>query len=452
MADSAPKTRRWLPAAKTGAKFAVAWAFFSWLVDHDMSVNRAMRLVDEGINRVFAGFPAAAMFVGLEFEKLLEVLLLTFGVTLFFGTGLAVVGALVRMVARARVRAGQADFLDRLRGWSARTRLLNALLLAPSLAWVWILAHPARWELEHLDEYWASLGHAAIPLALGAWGMFAMARKGVRELLAPTTGDAAEDTFAIGPDEIAFDAVAVTPRTVGLVAAFTAFMVLFPFVVAKLPLLELYRHGELDLYLFAGYAAVAAAGAYAFRKASRVAVGVDGVHVHGTARARFFAYRDLDAARTNRNGDVELVRNDAVVLRLQLHGEDAARRGAVLARIRDNIIRVQEGRGAIAAQIVATASKEDLARLAHGAGEYRMANLSREQLWGLVEGPEVAASARKAAAEALVGTRDESERTRLRVAAERCAEPEVRFALEELAAVGEEVDERVARREIAARG
>ena len=70
-----------------------------------------------------------------------------------------------------------------------------------------------------------------------------------------------------------------------------------------------------------------------------------------------------------------------IVLRLQLHGEDAARRGAVLARITESIARVRGGRGAMAAQIVATSSKEDLARLAHGSVDYRVANLSREQLW-----------------------------------------------------------------------
>jgi hypothetical protein len=447
MADPAPKTSRALSHAKTGAKFAASWALFFWTVQHDLTFNRATAAVEDAIYRVFAGFPSAASVVDLEFEKLLEILGATFAVTLFFGTVLAVIGSLVRMVARARVRAGQKDFLDRVRAWTAaHPRILNTLLVTPAIWGTWILAHPGRWELENLDQYFRSLRYGAIPLLLGGWGMFAFGKKGVRELLAPTVGGAeTESSFTISPDEIVFDAVAVTRRSVGIVTAFTAFMVLFPFVIAKLPVLELYRHGEIDLYLFAGYALFAGISAYSFRRASRVAVGLDGVHVHGTSRAQFFAYRDIDGARVSRTGDLELVRKEKVVLRLQLHGEDAARRGAVLARITENIARVREGRGAMAAQIVATSSKEDLARLARGSVDYRIANLSREQLWALVEGPEIEASARRAAAEALVRASDATERTRLRVAAERCAEPQVRIALEELVSDSEPIEARAAR-------
>ena len=96
---------------------------------------------------------------------------------------------------------------------------------------------------------------------------------------------------------------------------------------------------------FVAYLAFVGFGAFAFRRASRVAIGLDGVHIRGTSRAQFFAYRDLDSART-KGSDLELVRRGKVVLRLQLHGEDAARRDAVLARISENIARVREGRGA----------------------------------------------------------------------------------------------------------
>ena len=94
---------------------------------------------------------------------------------------------------------------------------------------------------------------------------------------------------------------------------------------------------------------------------------------------------------------------------------------------------MKEGRGATAAQMVASSSKEALARVAHGGADYRMAAMTREQLWALVEGPEIEGSARKAAAAALAMSSDDGERTRLRVAAEHCAEPHVRIALEEIA-------------------
>jgi hypothetical protein len=115
-------------------------------------------------------------------------------------------------------------------------------------------------------------------------------------------------------------------------------------------------------------------------------------------------------------------------LRLQLHGEDAARRDAVLARMNGAI--------AHAKQRDATtdcASREELARAVHGAGDYRAPAISREKLWAVVEGPTSAADVRCATAEALATSGDEDARARLRVAAAHCADPRVRVALQEIA-------------------
>jgi hypothetical protein len=262
--------------------------------------------------------------------------------------------------------------------------------------------------------------------------MYLVARQGMRALLAPTIdGELAASTMTIGADEIVFDAVAVTREAKVMVGSVAALSVAVTALIASRPIISLF-HDRWPFYLMASYVVVAATTAIAFQKASRVAVGVDGVHVRGTSRAKFFAYRDLDEARAN-GGDIELVRRGRVLLRLQLHGEDAMRRDAVLARITEHIARVKEGRGAMAAQMVASSTKEALARIAHGGADYRMAAMTREQLWALVEGPEIEASARKAAAVALATSNDGSERARLRVAAEHCAEPQVRVALEEIA-------------------
>ena len=87
----------------------------------------------------------------------------------------------------------------------------------------------------------------------------------------------------------------------------------------------------------------------------------------------------------------------------------------------------------MAAQLVASATAEHLTRVAAGGADYRAASLSREDLWALIEGPAVDAASRQAAAQALARTNDDSERVRLRVAAEHCADPSVRVALERLA-------------------
>jgi hypothetical protein len=439
MADDPPKPRPALALARTIAKFAAAWGFFYLCASNEIRVNWYQGVVTDAIYRILSGFPSAARYADMIFQDFVQVFAITFGVTLFFGTVFAVLGAVARMLARARIRAGQVDFLDRVRGWTAAhpsaTRVLPAI---PAILFGLRLVWPGPFELHHLDEWLGGLARGAAPLLLAMWGMTGMTRKGLRSLLAPTMGGAAQSQtrFDISADEIAFDAVAVTRETLAMVGVFTAITLAVPAFIWTRPILELFTSTSI-FYFVGAYIAFAGAGAYAFRKASRVAVGLDGVHVHGTSRARFFAYRDIDSARTN-GSDLELVKRGKVVLRLQLHGEDAARRDAVLARITENIARVREGRGAVAAQLVASATKEHLARLAEGAGDYRLATLTREQLWALVEGPEIEASARQAAAEALVRSSDPAERARLRVAAEHCAEPMVRVALEEIAGEEEE--------------
>jgi hypothetical protein len=131
------------------------------------------------------------------------------------------------------------------------------------------------------------------------------------------------------------------------------------------------------------------------------------------------------------------VRGGRALLRLQLHGEDAARRGAVLERIRAAIGRAAEGRSDSTTELVSSASSAALARAAHGAGDYRQAAVTRDQLWAVVEGPAVDAAARCTAGEALAGSGDEEERARLRVAADHCADPQVRVALHAIADGGE---------------
>src|SRR6202041_3264287 len=108
--------------------------------------------------------------------------------------------------------------------------------------------------------------------------------------------------------EITFDAVAVTTETRAAVAAMVA-LNLAALVVAIWS--DRAIHDPRVLAGLVGYAAVALGGAALFRHASKVAVGVDGVFVKGTSRTRFYAYRDLDAARVD-GGDLELVRRDRV--------------------------------------------------------------------------------------------------------------------------------------------
>jgi hypothetical protein len=368
-------------------------------------------------------------------------------VAIFFASLVLVPLALaLRATARRRLREGRADPLDRVRGWvEAHPRATLALTVTPpalwaahtSLALVRHLVHPSvLWE-------WGVTGSAmAILGGMATLALRSLARRGLGAFLAPTIPELDVPQRAdVAKDEIHFAGVAVTFETLAAVAtmlAVTVAAVLAMFSKTFAPGGEWVKGGIL------AYVAIALGGAAIFRRASEVAIGVDGVLVKGTSRTRFFAYRDLDAASAE-GGDLVLARKGRVVLRLQLHGEDASKRDAVLARIRGAIACVKEGRGAASARLVSAATPDELARAAGGAADYRAPSLSRAALWALVEGPEIDERERRAAAEALAKTSDDAERARLRVAAEHCADPRVRIALREIA------EERDVRDELASR-
>ncbi len=287
--------------------------------------------------------------------------------------GLVPLGVLARTLARARVRAGGADPFGRARDWvGSHPGWVRAITAVPAALWALGVGWEASFAWADVGERlgtWASFGIVGV---LAAAGMTALTRAGVRMLVAPVVDDSEPRATEVARGEITFDAVAVTGETRAAVAAMAALSV-GAFVLA-VSSERAFRDTNI-LVTLAAYAAIALGGAALFRSGSKVAVGVDGVLVRGTSRTRFFAYRDLDAARVE-GSELELVRRDRVVLRLQLHGEDAPKRDAVLARIRGAIDRVKEGLGAASAQLVTAATAAELARAAGGGADYRAAALA----------------------------------------------------------------------------
>jgi len=385
--------------------------------------------VEDAIYRVFSGFPGIQQMAHRLFDSLESTLTGTFVLTLGVATLAVPLAFVVRMVARARLRAGHADPLDRIRAWVSRPARAAALVAAFPIACQTLLLY-AIWHNRWFHG-WSRLDIALAGLAAGL-AQLPFVRGGVRALLAPTI--AAREggaTIEIGPDEIRFAAVAVTRETRLAVGALAALSLAVVGWIASLPVLALFKDPRVFTVVPA-YVLIAAASALLFRGASKISVGVDGIYVGGTSRARFFAYRDLDEARV-KGGDIELVRRGRVALRLQLHGEDATRRDAIVARIHEALARVKDVERDAAANFVTSRSTDKVAESARGGGDYRMPSVSHEALWSLVEGAAVAAPTRTAAAEALVSTGGEEDRDRLRVAAAHCADPRVRLALEQLA-------------------
>jgi len=382
--------------------------------------------------KVFGGFPAAQSYA-VDVVKLGSwIVSETFGALALWTMFLVPLGFVARLTARARLRAGTADPLDRFRAWTRNHRVGTQLALA-FVPFLW--GAGAMRALYFGIDGDVSLNGALlrlIPVALASSLVhYAGTRSLLGSLLAPTIDPTEEARIEIGPDEITFDAVAVTREAQAAVGALAGLSLGMTVWIAALPIATLFRDPRLFAAV-AAYIVIAIATATTFRFASRVAVGLDGVLVKGTSKTRFYAYRDLDDVAVA-NGDIELRRRGKVLLRLQMHGADAVRREAVTDRIRTNIARVKAGESAVAAQLVASSSKEALSRVASGRTDYRAATLSREALWALIEGPTVDAESRRAAAEALATTNDDHERARLRIAAEHCADPRIRVALTELA-------------------
>jgi len=422
MAESRVPIRSALRRYRTGIALVLAWAAMPALAAAEWPLHGWLQ---DAILRVFSGFPALAIQIDHLRELFGRDLASTYGLTLFVATIAVPLGAVVRMVARARVRAGHADPLDHVRRFvSERPRWTSAITVgAASLMQGFYLFFNPYAFIYHRVAYFA----VGAVIGLAQWRIVG---GGLRAWLAPTIESAAVEG-GIRPDEIRFSAVAVTRESVAVVGGLAALTVGMVAWMSSVDLRSMYVDPSF-FYAMVGYVGLAATTAFAFQRASRISVGVDGIRVSGTSRTRFFAYRDLDEVRETK-GDILLVRRGRTLLRLQLHGPDAARRAAMLDRIRAGIARVAEVERDGAANLVAAVSHETVARTMRGGTDYRMASVSRDALWALVEGAAVDASARTAAARAILETSTSEERTRIRVAAGRCADLKVRVALEEMA-------------------
>jgi hypothetical protein len=188
------------------------------------------------------------------------------------------------------------------------------------------------------------------------------------------------------------------------------------------------------------------------RSQTRVTVGVDGLLVSRLGAKQFVPYADVEALTPEKN--------DLVI---SIRGRRPLRLGFGLRSVigeefsRDALIqRVSEARAARApsdqvgeATVAALLARGERAprewldgiRALARDPSYRKAELSAEHLWRIVEDPGTEATSRAGAAAALVPSLDEAGRGRLRVAAEACASPRLRVALQAAAATVHEEEE-----------
>jgi len=295
----------------------------------------------------------------------------------------------------------------------------HPVLVNRVLPWVpgslWVLVTSAN---GHVGD----LGHI-LGSVVGLVGMAAAVRVGMARFRrgAPEAQEKQEEE-----DQGSFAAVAVTRATQAVVAGLALVSIGMAGYAA------VGRSGGMLGASIFGYVLLALGAPTLFRRVSRVIVGIDGVLVVGSDRARFFGYATLTDARPN-GADILLVRGERTILRLQLHDADANRAAGLAKRLRAAMDRAAMMRSEGADLLMqATQAAASTRTLGSGARGYRQPAMAREHLWELVEGPISDATARAAAAAALAPDMSTEERARLRVVVDKCAEPRVRVALSHL--------------------
>jgi len=330
----------------------------------------------------------------------------------------------VRMLLRARVRAGVTDPMAGLR---ARPRVTAVVSALPATAWLAImLSRVSVGETESWSDLLPAFLLPSIPVFLAH---YLISRKIWRNLIAPLV-DEEEAERARNAEGLNFSAVAVTFESKAAVAALTALTVAMLVAIFKLPVAVL-AHNPLFQTGLLTYIFLNVGSAVFFWRASRIAVGLDGIYISGSSRARFVPFTDVDGVRAA-GSNLDLLRGTKVVLRLQLHGEDALRRDALAERLIAAIRVAERQRNEPTVEFVRGADASKLERAASGAGNYREVAPTRETLWDILDSPAVDAKGRATAATALARGADPTERGRLRRIADQCAEPTVRARIVEL--------------------
>lgn len=187
-----------------------------------------------------------------------------------------------------------------------------------------------------------------------------------------------------------------------------------------------------------------------------LSVGADGVHVRRwLGGARFVRYSDIQRVTTNR-GTVSLeLRNDSTLMMshggraraVWLLGRDTQNEAeAIFTRVASQveIHRVRELASSIHALLARGARPTErwlgaLRVCSDASASFRAAAIPPDVLWSVVEDTTAPPSSRVGAAVALRGTLDHAATARLTRAAEACAAPRIRVALERVARANDDV-------------
>jgi hypothetical protein len=199
---------------------------------------------------------------------------------------------------------------------------------------------------------------------------------------------------------------------------------------------------------------------YAINLSVRVSVGADGIRLRRPLeQARFVPFSAIAGASTD-GTDVAIRLHDGEVLRVHSPAganqkrqgflkpiaiSDRAQEGKKLVERIETQLASRRARESADAPAFARAGRETDAWLREVAGatdataSYRTPAVPPEELWRIVEDTAAAPTARAGAAAALRETLDDGGRVRLRAAADACAAPRLRVALETVASADDDL-------------
>ncbi|MEP7122003.1 MAG: hypothetical protein ABJE95_13880 [Byssovorax sp.] len=181
---------------------------------------------------------------------------------------------------------------------------------------------------------------------------------------------------------------------------------------------------------------------YAVRAAwgpAKLIVGADGVVVDRLLRDEFVPYARL-ASITMKPDRVTLVRDDGSRVRARARHLSDVQQGELRARLDAAKAAFDRGEGEVEslarldrAGRTIDAWRDALRALLDHQGSYRETPLTREQLLAVLESPAASAERRLAAAVSLSAAGEPEIAARIRIAADACARPQVRIALDGVA-------------------
>ena len=168
---------------------------------------------------------------------------------------------------------------------------------------------------------------------------------------------------------------------------------------------------------------------------AKLVVGADGIVIDRLLRDEFVSFADL-ASTTMKHDRVTLTRNDGTRARARARHLDEVQQAELRARIDAATAAFHRGEGEPEAlsQLdrggrAIDAWRASLRVLLDRQSSYRETPLTREQLLAVLESPAAPAERRLAAAVSLSAAGGAEIATKIRVAAEACARPQVRIAL-----------------------